>query len=396
MPNPRPFDLVLFGASGFTGELTAQYLAKSAQHLRWALAGRNLDKLEQVRARLEALAGSAPRPELIAADVDEPSSMRALAASARVVITTVGPYGRYGEPLVAACAELGTDYVDLTGEPEFVARMATRYHAQAAASGAKIVHACGFDSIPHDLGALFTVRALRRRMSPAETETTPITIEGVVRASGTISGGTWQSMLLILSETPAATVLSGPGGGRHACLLPPRIRYRKELGMWAVPLPTIDPLVVCRSAGVLPMYGPDFRYGHYLGLKHAPQVVGLLAGAGALYGLAKWGPSRELLAKWKTSGEGPSEAERAKSFFKIIFSGTAGVHRVRCQVRGGDPGYGETAKMLAESALCLAFDRERLPAHHGVVTSAAAMGEVLIERLQLAGIVFEELSELEA
>jgi short subunit dehydrogenase-like uncharacterized protein len=391
-------DLVLFGATGFTGELTAQYLAKHGGNLRWALAGRSLAKLELVRGRLplDPGANGAPRPELLQADASDVESLRALAASARVVISTVGPYLLHGEPLLAACAAAGTDYVDLTGETPFVTRMAARYHDQAAANGAKIVNSCGFDSIPHDLGALFTLNTLQRGLTAAEAAAETVTIEGFVRASGGLSGGTWQSMLGVLAggaDDGGAQAKPSLANGRVVELVPARVRHRAEYKRWAVPLPSIDPQVVLRSGKLLPEYGKQFRYGHYLGMRKLTEVIAFLIGAAIFVSLARFKPTRLLLAKMKSSGEGPSEAERAKSFFEVMFAAESGSRRVRCQVSGGDPGYSETAKMLAESALCLAFDRERLPANYGVVTTAAAMGGVLIERLQRAGIVFEELPE---
>src|SRR4051794_5528268 len=182
MATEREHDIVLFGGTGFTGALTAEYLAANAPpSTRWALAGRNMGKLEQLRERLGV---DVP---LLKADVTDEQSIDAVAAGGRVVITTVGPYVEYGEPLVKACAEHGTDYTDLTGEPEFVDRMFVKYHAQAEASGARIVHACGFDSIPHDLGALFTEEHL--------PEGVPLTVRGFVQTNGTFSGGTAASAL---------------------------------------------------------------------------------------------------------------------------------------------------------------------------------------------------------
>jgi saccharopine dehydrogenase (NAD+, L-glutamate forming) len=402
MPNVRPFDVVLFGATGFTGGLTAEYLAKNGGNLRWALAGRNVEKLEKVRARLDAARrdanGGGALPEVIQADATDAASLRALAESTRIAISTVGPYLLYGEPLVAACAAAGTDYLDLTGESPFATRMAARYHAQAEANGAKIIHSCGFDSIPHDLGVQFTVAALRRGLSDAEAAAAAVTVEGFVRASGQLSGGTWQSMLNVLAQPPVSAAESGVAEtpGRSVGQVPARIRYRKEHKFWAVPMPSIDPEVVCHSGRLLPSYGRDFKYGHYLSMAHLTQVIAFVIGAAIFVSLARFKPTRLLLAKARSSGQGPNEAERAKGFFEVLFVGQAGPRRVRCRVRGGDPGYGETAKMLAESALCLAFDRERLPACYGVVPTAAALGAVLTERLQRAGIVFEELSASEA
>ena len=393
MSTQRAYDVVVFGATGFTGGLVAEYLAAQGSRdrpLRWAIAGRDRDKLARVRERL---AQASPAPALIVADAGDAAALRALASQTRVVLTTVGPYVRYGEPLVAACAEAGTHYVDLTGEPPFVARTRARYHAIAQQNRAKIVHACGFDSIPHDLGAYFTLQALRRRMSERERAEQAVTIEGIVRASGTISGGTWHSALEIMSSLgrgSEATAHSAEPRDRQVRGLPPRVTYRRKLGLWTVPLTTIDPLVVLASARLLPEYGPDFRYGHYAGLRHFAQVWGLVAGMGTVAALAQLPPTRKLLEKLKLPGDGPDAATRSRGWFRVLFEARAGAHAVQCEVRGGDPGYGETSKMIAESALALAFDEPRLPAHHGVVPTAAAFGNVLIERLTRAGIRFEE------
>jgi len=397
MADERELQIVLFGATGFTGGLVAEYLADvaRAQPLRWALAGRNADKLAAVQARIATRLGDSAPPALVVADAADDAALAAMARRTRVVITTVGPYGKYGEPLVRACAEHGTDYVDVTGEPEFVDMTRERYHARAAETHAKIVHACGFDSIPHDLGAYFTLQALHARMTEAERQSAPVVIEAFVRTTGTFSGGTLHSALEIMSHAPGRALrrrkARAGAKAQEPAQLPLRIRQRPELGLWAVPLPTIDPEVVVRSAELLPEYGPDFHYGHYLGLKSAMQVAGLVAGAGSVFALAQLKPARALLKQIKDPGEGPDAETRAKSYFRVLFVGKAAGHEVRCEVRGGDPGYGETSKMLAESALCLVFDRERLPQHYGVVPTAAALGNPLIERLQAAGIVFREL-----
>lgn len=387
----RAYDIVVYGATGFTGGLVAQYLAEHGGKLRWALAGRDAVKLERVRERLRA---PSP-PALIVADASDERALSEMAQKTAVVLTTVGPYIRYGEPLVRACAEAGTHYVDLTGEPPFVDLVSERYHARAVENRAKIVNACGFDSIPHDLGAWFTLQALRRKMSEQERATASISIEGVVRAKGTISGGTWQSALEIMgSMRKAQKSAKAPSpDGRKVGSLPKKVGYREELGLYLVPMPTIDPLVVLHSARLLPEYGPDFRYGHYAGLKHGYQVAGLFAGVGTVAALAQLTPTRKLLQKLKSPGEGPDEATRARGWFRVLFRGTSGSHTVTCEVRGGDPGYGETAKMIAEAALCLAFDGASLPPHYGVVPTAAAMGDALIARLQRAGISFEETTE---
>jgi len=385
----RDYDLVLFGATGFTGGLTAEYLARHVPDgCRWALAGRSQEKLEAVRSRLAAIDPSLAALPLLTADVTDGASLLAIASAARVVITTVGPYVEHGEPLVAACAGAGTDYVDITGESEFVDAMYTGYHKKAVASGARLVHACGFDSVPHDLGVRLTVLQL-----PAGI---PLRVRGMLRARGTVSGGTFHSAIAAMSRSRQTKQASSarrkaeprPAGRRARAVARPPHRDRKT-GLWLVPLPTVDPIVVKRSAAALERYGPDFEYAHYVAVKKSPVMLGGLAGVGTLAAAAQVPPLRRLMLGRMTRGEGPSEERRAKSWFSVRFVGEGGGARVVTQVSGGDPGYGETSKMLAESALCLAFDDN--PETSGQVTTAAAMGEHLTDRLLKAGLVFEVL-----
>jgi short subunit dehydrogenase-like uncharacterized protein len=382
----RQHDIVLFGATGFTGGLTAEYLAAHADPgTRWALAGRSQSKLESVRSRLgsdqEGLA-------LIEADVNDPDSIRAMAESTKVVITTVGPYINYGEPLVAACAAAATDYVDLTGEPEFVDLMWLRYHEQAKETGARLVHSCGFDSIPYDLGVLFTVSEL--------PEGAPMSVEGFVRVGGTFSGGTYHSAVHIMGRLREGIKVARERRQREASASDRRVRggavrpHRDEFGGgWAVPFPTIDPQTVLRSARALDRYGPDFSYSHYLVVKRLPILAGMAAGAGTAVALAQLAPTRKLLLKLKDPGEGPSPEQRERSWFRVRFRAQANGTELRTEVSGGDPGYSETSKMLAQAALCLAHDQ--LPTTAGQVTPAVAMGQALIDRLQREGISFEVL-----
>jgi len=390
----RKYDLALFGATGFTGGLTAEYLAANApEGLKWALVGRNRAKLEAVQKRLAAASPEAPAPDLLEADAADRAALAKVAESARVVITTVGPYAFYGEPLVAACAAAGTDYVDLTGEPEFVDRMWLAHHAEAERTGARLVHCCGFDSIPHDIGAYFTVQQL--------PEGVPLKVNGYVRSEANFSGGTYHSAINAFArgrQTIGAakerrrSEPRPPGRAIHSGS--PGIRRDSELGGWVVPLPTIDGGIVRRSAAGLDRYGPDFTYGHHMVAKRLATIAALGAGVGAIAVLAPLPPTRKLLLKVKSPGEGPDAAERAKSWFKVKFVGEGGGKRVVTEVSGGDPGYGETSKMLAESALCLAFDE--LPESAGQVTTAVAMGDALLKRLQRAGIEFRVLEPASA
>jgi saccharopine dehydrogenase (NAD+, L-glutamate forming) len=394
MQAEREFDVALFGATGFTGGLTAEYLAANAPAgFRWALVGRNREKLEGVRSRLAAASPQAPVPELLEAKADDATALARVAEAARVVITTVGPYALHGAGIVAACAAAGTDYVDLTGEPEFVDRMWLEHHAEAERTGARLVHCCGFDSIPHDLGAYFTVQQL--------PEGVPLRVDGYVRSNASFSGGTYHSAIngfargrQTLAVAKQRRRAEPRPADRAIHSAPARVRRAPELGGWTAPLPTIDGAVVRRSAAALERYGPDFTYGHHLLAKHPTTIAAIAGGVGAVALLAPLPPTRKLLLGIKSPGEGPSAEQRARSWFRVRFVGAGGGRRVVTEVSGGDPGYGETSKMLAESGLCLAFDE--LPPGSGQMTTAAAMGDVLLTRLRKAGIAFEVLESGDA
>jgi short subunit dehydrogenase-like uncharacterized protein len=276
----------------------------------------------------------------------------------------------------------------LTGEPEFVDRMWLGYHEQAVATGARIVHSCGFDSIPYDLGVQFTVEQL--------PEGVPISVDGFMRTNAAISGGTYQSTIEILGRLRSGAKVARErrrreerSSDRRVADIPGKPHRNEFAGGWVVPFPTIDPQTVKRSARALERYGPDFTYSHYAVAGPLPMLVGLGTAAGLAVGLAQIKPTRDLLLKLKGSGEGPSEEKRAKSWFQVRFDARANGQRVRTQVSGGDPGYSETSKMLAESAMCLAFDQ--LPSLSGQLTPAVAMGDALRRRLVAAGIKFEVL-----
>ena len=383
MTSPRTFDITLFGATGFTGGLIADYLSEHApEGARLALAGRDRAKVQAVAARLG-------RPmDVIVVEATDAVALKKMAEDTRVLITTVGPYILHGEPVVKACAEAGTDYVDLTGEPEFVDRMYLKYHQAAVTTGARIIHACGFDSIPHDLGAQFTVEQL--------PEDVPISIRGYVTMNGSFSGGTAASALAAMSRMSEAKKAhaerlsaEGPLEGRSLQILQARPGKSADTGRWAIPMPTVDPQIVVSSARHLDRYGPNFRYSHSLDSTSLLGTVGMVAGVAALATLAQVGATRAWLGRRVAPGTGPSAEKRAASWFKVRFFGEAGGTKVVTEVEGGDPGYGETAKMISESALCLAFDD--LDPTAGQQTTASAMGATLRDRLESAGITFQVL-----
>ncbi len=379
-------DITLLGATGFTGELTAKYLSTNLpEGATWAVAGRNAAKLQAVIDSITAAGGV--EPSVVIADTEDAISMRAMATRTRVLITTVGPYVRHGEPAVKAAVEAGIAYVDLTGESEFVDQMWLKYHAKAQETGARLVHACGFDSIPYDLGVLYTVEQM--------PEGVPLDVKGYIRAGGTASGGTYHSAIGAFSRIRQSTKTAAQRRKHEARPTGRSIKGSGKLGRgpdgagWALPLPTIDPQIVLRSARELERYGPEFTYSHFAQFKKLTMLAATIVGGSALIAGAQLPPTRSLLLKLKSQGDGPDEEKRAKSWFRLRLVATGGGKNLTTEVSGGDPGYTETAKMLSESALCLAFDD--LPEVSGQTTTAVAMGQHLIDRLQAAGITFRTL-----
>lgn len=387
MSDARQFDIVIYGASGFTGRLVAEYMtAQNGHGLRWAMAGRSADKLASVR---DAIGAPADTP-LVVADAGDPASVRDMVGDARCVITTVGPYQLYGSDLVAACAELGTDYVDLSGEPLWMHDMINAHHETAVGSGARIVHSCGFDSIPFDLGVLFLQDAAKEKFGAACPR-----VRGRVRAmNGEFSGGTAASlgatMERIKAEPELLNVLINPfclANGFQGPEQPVDNKpYEDEvLGQWVAPfiMAAINTKNVHRSNALMGHpYGEDFRYDEMMlcGPGEAGKAAAeMVASVNPLEGEDVPAP-----------GEGPSRESREAGNYDLLFVGTtADGQEIRAAVTGDmDPGYGSTSKMLAESAVCLIEDCPDLPG--GIYTSAPAMGHKLIKRLvDHAGMTFD-------
>jgi short subunit dehydrogenase-like uncharacterized protein len=390
MTADREFDLVLYGASGFTGRLIAEYLAErygTDGKLRWALAGRNADKIQ----RIAVDAGLPQGLPVISADSADPDALRALVARTRVVISAVGPYQLYGNELLAACAQGGTDYVDLCGEPNWMRAMIDSHSDSARASGARIVFSCGFDSIPSDLGVFYLQRIARERFGAPATD-----VRARVRAmQGGASGGTVASMQATMgaaAQDPAiGELLKDP-----FCLAPGHSGPRQpnshkpchddDLDSWAAPfiMAVINIPNVHRSNALLGgAYGDNFRYSEML-LTGPGEKGESLANALAV-------PSLGDGENAPQPGEGPSREEQEAGFYDLLFIGrTDSGETVRASVKGDrDPGYGSTSRMIAESAVALALDD--IPTGGGIWTPAAAMGDRLIERLgNNAGLVFSE------
>jgi len=408
----REYDIVLYGATGFVGRLTAEYLARAGGDARIALAGRSTERLLAIR---ETLGESAQSWPVLVADASSPSTLDAMAAHTRVVVTTVGPYSRYGLPLVAACAAAGTDYADLTGEPPFVRDSIDLYHKQALDTGARIVHACGFDSIPSDL----TVYALYRRArddSAGELVGTDFVVRSM---SGGLSGGTIASgveVLRTVSSDPDARrqfadpyTLSPDRGAEPELGAQPDLRWRRgrqiapELtGLWTAGFamaPTNTRIVRRSNALQGWAYGKQFRYSEHMSLGSsaaAPvasavvNVVGnAVSGLGSRY--FRLLPRRLVERVLPKPGSGPSAAARQRGFYKVetYTTTTTGARYVATIAQQGDPGYQATSVLLGESGLALAKDRDELSELHGVLTPAAAMGDALLARLPAAGVSLE-------
>ncbi|MFM5918279.1 MAG: saccharopine dehydrogenase family protein [Novosphingobium sp.] len=375
----RTYDIVVYGATGYTGRLVAEYLAHhhSGSGLKWAMAGRSASKLAEVRDLIGAPAGT----PLVEANSDDPASMKALAESTRVVLTTVGPYQLYGEPLVKACAEAGTDYADLCGEPAWMREMIDKYDAQAKASGARISFSSGFDSIPFDLGVLMLQKEAAARFGKPAPR-----VKGRVRSmAGTFSGGTAASLtetmkavaknpkLIPILQSPFGLTPGFEGPSQPMGLVP---EYEESEGKWAAPfiMATINTKNVHRTNLLLGHpYGTDFRYDEMM-----------LTSAGELGKKAAHAVGEMLKnpfgAKPPKPGEGPTPEERENGHYDVLFIGEYEDGKtIRYGVKGRyDPGYGSTSRMLAETGIAL-LDCE---APGGVATPGALLGEALVERLR--------------
>jgi short subunit dehydrogenase-like uncharacterized protein len=388
-PSPK-FDIIVYGATGFTGQLVAEYLAAhyaGKSDPKWAMAGRSLDKLASVRDAIGAPADTA----LIQADASDPVSLKAMVDQTRSVLSTVGPYQLYGSELVAVCAATGTDYLDLCGEPVWMRQMIEAHQVTAQSRGARIVFSCGFDSLPFELGVFFCQETAKNTLGAPVSR-----VKGRVRAmKGTFSGGTAASIQATFAA--AAKDLSLVALLKNPFVLTPGFEGPKqppgnkplldqELGMWTAPfvMATINTRNVHRSNLLLGFpYGKDFVYDEMVltgageeGEANAKRVVAANA--------EKGGPGGPK------PGEGPSKEERESGLYDLLFVGIGeGGRQVRVAVRGDrDPGYGSTSKMIAECAICLLRDTPEVPG--GIWTPGAAMGNRLIKRLiDHAGLSFE-------
>ncbi len=373
------YHLTLFGATGFTGRITAAYIAKHAERegLTWAIAGRSEAALYELR---ESLVGV--KPDVIVADIRDKGSLRAMTASTKVLMNAVGPFALYGPDVVAACLDSGTHYLDITGEPEFLNRCFVRHGKEAEAKGVTIVNACGFDSIPADFTTWLAVKEL-----PADV---PKSVRCYVSTNATFSGGTL--------NTAVQSVLNKRTGKRQDVVKYPKhpdapkidrgIQFNKFFGKWALPMPVADIHIVRRSAMRMPdEYGAAFSYAQFFLARSFGAMVSLISRVMVLFTFIRFSWFRNWIYKKYSPGTGPSPEKRANSRFSVTaIAETIHGQTSTVEISGGDPGYDETAKFFAESAFCLLEKQRKNTLKHGVLTPVEAMGMELVKRLEKAGI----------
>ncbi|MDX1959408.1 MAG: saccharopine dehydrogenase NADP-binding domain-containing protein [Leptospiraceae bacterium] len=395
----KKYDITVFGATGFTGELTINYLASKVKDkpFKIAIAGRDYSKLNFMKKRIMAKFPECKDVGVVIADVTSYNSLLEMALASKIVITTVGPYLKYGEDVVKACIEGKADYLDLTGEGGFVDTIIKRYHEKAKQEKVRILNCCGFDSIPADLGTFFTVSKLPPN-EPKEVEcfvTVTSSIPSAMSQWNSVSGGTWHSAIGFMNfseylrQKESYSRIASSSISRKIFPIPFQMRYRNETGTFGAPLPFVDIEVVLRSAAALESYGPEFSYGHYAGIGSILTLVGGAFAVGTIFALAQLEITKNWLLSIKKPGDGPDEIQRQSNSFCLSFVGKSKSKTVRTEVRGGDPGYGDTAKILSEAALTLLHDP--IPETYGVVTPATILGENLIKRLDSIGVTFREV-----
>ncbi len=413
MSKDRSYDVVLWGATGFTGRLVAEYLTQRygalGSEVRWAIAGRNREKLEALRRQLTVFDPRAVRLPILIGRSDDPASLHAIAKQAVTVCATAGPFAKLGSEVVAACLGERTHYCDITGEVQWVRAMIERHHAQAREQGTRIVHCCGYDSVPSDLGVFVLQELAHDRFGAPAPQ-----VRSVVSGKGpNFSGGTFASMINVFEEASRdpsiLAMLSDPlalcrdltseapapeeAHGAH---------FDADLGAWVTPfvMAAVNTRIVHRSNALLGHpYGSDFSYVENLrtgkGVKAALQASAVALGMAGFERAMTTATARKLVKRvLPEPGEGPTPEQRAGAFFSLAFRGqvptpTGSKKFMSRFAANGDPGYGETSKMVAESALCLALDSAQLSSKGGVMTPAAAMGKRLVQRLRETGFTIE-------
>ena len=363
----KKYDFVVFGATGFTGQLIVEYLSnhKETSQLKWAVAGRSKSKLDSLYNSIDTLV----------VDSFDIESIDSMCKISKLIITTVGPYSIYGENLIQSCIKFSTHYVDLTGEPDFVNMIQKKYSTKALEKNTIIINCCGLESIIPDLGTFITVN----KMSSNDKNVTYY-----LKSKGQISGGTWASFLNAISSNKITknNITSNSNDKKK------KIFYNKSLNSWALIFPVIDKQIVYRTSKAFDIY-KNFSFNEYILIKSLKNIIPLLIGVLFINFLAKFKFIKKWLTSLKPSGSGPNKELRSSHWFKAIFIGKGENTRVKTIISGGDPGYGETSKFISEIALCIINDFSKLKHKKGILTPIECTGELLIQRLKKAGITIE-------
>jgi len=394
----RIYDVIVFGATGYTGALVVKYLAERALHnnesFTWAIAGRSKQKLEQIKAQAVEKNPECKDLQIVIADVTDQKSIDAMVAQTRVLLTTAGPYNLYGRPVVEACVRIGTSYVDLTGEVNFAKAVMEEFHTQAQQKGVFIVSSCGYDSIPSDLGTMMLIEEAKKQGKTVKEA------YGVFQSNGKASGGTIASAFEMFSVPPEVRKAAAHPFSLNPADKKPAVtkadldqklpEYHEDVKRWTIPSP-LGPgnsRVVRRSAALLD-YAPEFHYREGMVSGHGFARAFLTWFTLALGFLMMSFPfTRNFLRNFlPKQGEGPNEHQLKTGYFRQqTFGHCTDGSTIVTEVAGGEPGYLETSKMISEAALCLA--KAKLPSKGGVLTPAASMGVELIRRLEAAGLKF--------
>jgi short subunit dehydrogenase-like uncharacterized protein len=372
------YDIILFGATGFTGQITAKYLSEHAskENIKWAIAGRDQEKLLHLATNLNE-----NTPAIITADVNDYKSLCQMTSQGHIIMNAAGPFSRYGKKVVQACIESSTHYLDITGEPSFIADIYNSYFDQAMAQKSCIVNCCGFDSIPADYAAWLTAKKL--------PQNEPKSLKSFIRTNATFSGGTLTTAIEALhQETQNKSIKTKLKRHPDAPRIPLKIHYSKEIGAWAIPMPVVDPHIVKRSAYRLPdEYGQAVSYAQFFVRSSLMKVFKTVFPIAAASVLVRFKSFRDRMFSKFKPGTGPSAERRANSKFEVICFGTSPSSKAVTVISGADPGYDETAKMFAQAAFTLSDSIKNQTIKYGVLTPVEAFGMPLVERLKKSGIV---------
>ena len=378
--NNKKYDLIVYGASGFTGQLICEYLSdhKDVSNLKWAISGRDIEKLKSISTQFST---EKNKIDVLYADSFDKTSLDSISSQSKLIITTVGPYAIYGELLVESCIENQTYYLDLTGEPHFVHKIKEKYAQKAYDNNVAIIHSCGFESIPPDIGVYSAINHLNEPNAD---------VSYFFESNGDISGGTWASFINSLSSSrPIVSTESNKHHKSKSNKHTKKVFFHKEFKRWALFFPVIDKYIVRQTSKSFSQYGEGFSFSEYMLFKSWGKLAFILIGIFIVNIISKSKWIKKWLLSLKPSGSGPSKEQRDKNWFtaKVIARGKK--NSVMTTIKGGDPGYGDTSKFISEMALCILTQSDQLLKNKGILTPVECSGDLLVDRLRDAGISIE-------